>query len=116
MFNLSLPVGGKGALPLFHGPFRITSRPRVLAQVPALSLRSALVFSLGSSLPSSQGPASQKVLSKPFPPTLIKVKEAFQIKLMRADMGPFSRVSGDVSTLNRLQLNGPGDSRFGVSA
>ncbi|KAI4812278.1 hypothetical protein KUCAC02_023679, partial [Chaenocephalus aceratus] len=24
---------GKGALPLFHGPFRITSRPRVLAQV-----------------------------------------------------------------------------------
>lgn len=34
---------------------------------------------------------------------------------MRADVGPLSRLSVDVSTQNRLRSSRPGDSRFGVS-
>lgn len=54
-------------------------------------------------------------LCEPSPPALIKVKEALQIKIMRADVGALSGLSVDLSTHNRLRLNGPGDSRFGVS-
>lgn len=53
-------------------------------------------------------------LDKPSP-ILIKAKELFQIKLMRADMGPLSRLSVDASTQNRLRLNRPRDSQFGVT-
>lgn len=34
---------------------------------------------------------------------------------MRADVGPLSGLSADMSTQSRLQRNRPGDSRFGVS-
>lgn len=68
-----------------------------------------------SSTLTRQPSISPSSLCKPCPPTLIKVKEAFQIKLMRADVGPLPWLSADVSTQSRLRLNGPGDSRFGVS-
>lgn len=83
------------------------SPKRQTSDTPTLHLSSAL----------TRRPAISPLgLCKPSPPTPIKVKEAFQIKLMWADVGPFSWLSEDVSTQNRLRLNGPGDSRFGVSA
>lgn len=44
---------------------------------------------------------------------LIKVKEAFQIKLMKADEGPLPWLSVDLNIQNRLNM--PGGSRFEVS-